>query len=210
MVKSDFQDVLLCPLETYQEGLAFFAGKGMMQSTLQRLAADLEERGIHYCVIGAVALNLHGYKRFTVDIDLLLSDEGLRRFREELAGRGYRPAFEGATKRFRAVEENIPIDVITAGEYPGDGRPKPVQFPEPQDASVTIAGIRTLRLEKLIELKLASGMTAPDRIKDLGDVQEVIRALRLDRDFAEKLDPYVRGRFLELQQAVAQARDRDD
>jgi hypothetical protein len=64
-------------------------------------------------------------------------------------------------------------------------------------------------LEKLIELKLASGMTAPDRVKDLGDVQELIRVLRLDRGFAEKLDPYVRARFLELQQGVAQAADRE-
>jgi len=209
MAKGDFQDVLQSPLETYEEGLAFLAGKGIMQSTLERLAADLEEHGIDYCVIGAVALNQHGYKRFTIDIDLLMSKEGLLRFREELAGRGYRPAFEGATKRFRAVKENVPIDVVTAGEYPGDGRPKPVQFPEPADASVTIAGVRTLRLEKLIELKLASGMTAPDRVKDLGDVQELIRVLRLDRSFAENLHPYVRERFLELQQGVAQAGDRD-
>lgn len=74
---------------------------------------------------------------------------------------------------------------------------------------MTIAGGRTLRLEKLIELKLASGTTAPDRIKDLADVQEVIRGLRLNRDFAEQLDPYVRGRFLELHQAVAQAEGRE-
>jgi hypothetical protein len=209
MVKGDFQHVLSSPLETYREGLAFFAGKGIMQSTLERLAADLEERGIDYCVIGAIALNQHGYKRFTVDIDVLLSKEGLERFRQELAGRGYRPAFEGARKRFRAVRENVPIDVVTSGEYPGDGKPKPVQFPEPKDASVMIAGVRTLRLEKLIELKLASGMTAADRVKDLADVQEVIRVLRLDREFAKKLDPYVRERFLELHQAVAEAEGRE-
>ncbi len=208
MDRVDFQDVLASPLETYREGMAFFAGKGMMRNTLQRLAADLEDRGIDYCVIGAVALNQHGYKRFTVDIDLLLSKEGLERFRQELVGRGYRPAIEGAMKRVRAVAENIPIDIITAGEYPGDGKPKPVRFPEPADESITLAGVRTLRLERLIELKLASGMTDADRIKDLGDVQEVIRTLRLERDFAEKLDPYVRGRFLELQHAVAQAEER--
>ena len=209
MTKGDFQDVLLSPLETYQEGIALFSGKGMMRSALERLAADLEERGIDYCVIGAVALNQHGYKRFTIDIDLLLSKEGLERFRQELTGRGYRPAFEGAKKRFRAVKENIPIDVVTAGEYRGDGKPKPIRFPEPADASVTIAGIRTLRLEKLVELKLASGMTAPDRLKDLADVQELIRALRLDRGFAARLHPSVRERFLELQQAVVTAEDRE-
>ncbi len=39
--------------------------------------------------------------------------------------------------------------------------------------------IRFVTLEKLIELKLASGMTAPDRLKDLADVQELIKITHL-------------------------------
>ena len=42
-------------------------------------------------------------------------------------------------------------------------------------------GIKYLSLEKLMELKLASGLTNPNRLKDLADVQELIRVLRLDR-----------------------------
>ena len=49
-----------------------------------------------------------------------------------------------------------------------------------------------LPLPMLIELKLASGMTAPHRLKDLADVQELIRAARLPRELADELDPYVR------------------
>ena len=49
-------------------------------------------------------------------------------------------------------------------------------------------------------------MTAPDRLKDLADVQELIKVKSLDASFAERLDPSVRGRFLELQEAVQQAR----
>jgi len=59
-----------------------------------------------------------------------------------------------------------------------------------------------LTLEKLIELKLASGMTAPHRLKDLADVQELIKVENLTADFAEKLNPFVREKFLELQKAV--------
>ena len=205
-MKGDFQDALLSPTDTYEEALAFFRGQGMLSNTLQRLGAELEEHGIDYCVIGAVALNQHGYKRFTVDIDLLLSREGLERFRAQLVGKGYRPAFEGAAKSFRAVGENVPIDVVTAGEYPGDGKPKPIRYPDPAEGFVVIGGIRTLPLEKLVELKLASGMMAPDRLRDLADVQDVIRLVKLDRGFAERLDPYVRGKFLELYEALAQAR----
>ena len=79
----------------------------MANETLRRLAQDLEERGIEYAVIGAVALNQHGYQRFTHDIDLLMTPEGLDRFRAELVGRGYRPAFEGAVKTFRATALNV-------------------------------------------------------------------------------------------------------
>ena len=45
-------------------------------------------------------------------------------------------------------------------------------------------------------------MTAPDRLKDLADVQELIKIKALTRDFADKLDPYVRNKYLELLDAV--------
>jgi hypothetical protein len=62
-----------------------------------------------------------------------------------------------------------------------------------------------LPLEKLIELKLASGMTAPHRLKDLADVLELIRARALAETFAEQLDPYVREKFSELWRAAQMA-----
>ena len=157
-------------------------------------------------VIGAVALMAYGYPRFTEDIDLVLTKEGLDAFHQELVGLGYVPAFQGAKKRLRSTRDSVPIEVIVTGEYPGDGKPKPVSFPVPSDASIEIDGVRVVTLEKLIELKLASGMTAPDRLKDLADVQELIKARGLTADFAEKLNPYVREKFLELWRAVEQAR----
>lgn len=210
MAAPDFQQIVASPVAAYDEGLAFLRGRGMANKTLARLAADLEGRGIDYTVIGAVALNQHGYRRFTEDIALLLSKDGLEAFQRDLVGRGYRPAFTGATKKFRSTAENVPIEIITTGEYPGDGRPKPVRFPDPGDSYVTIDGVRTLPLETLIELKLASGMSAPDRLRDLADVQELIRLKDLDAGFAEKLDPYVRDRFLELYGALRAAREREE
>lgn len=203
----DFQQMLASPTATYEEGLAFFRGEGMANKTLARLAEDLERLQIEYSVIGAIALNQHGYKRFTEDIDILLSKAGLERFQRELIGHGYRPAFPGATRMFRSTVENVPIEIVTSGEYPGDGQPKPVRFPEPSESSIVIDGVHTLTLEKLIELKLASGLSAPDRLKDLADVQELIRLKNLDTSFAASLDGWVQAKFLELQHAVAQSRD---
>jgi hypothetical protein len=66
-------------------------------------------------------------------------------------------------------------------------------------------GLRVLRLPRLVELKLASGMSAPHRLRDLADVQEIIKVRGLDAAFADQLDLSVRARYLELQEAVAAA-----
>ena len=188
--------------EMYAEGLRYFMGEGTLNKTLARLSHDLEESGIDYIVIGAVALLAHGYPRFTEDIDLVMTAEGLQKFHDELVGLGYVPAFPGAKKRLRSTTDGVSIEVMTAGEYPGDGKPKPVRMPVPAEASTEIDGIRFVTLEKLIELKLASGISAPYRLKDLADVQELIKIRKLDADFALKLDPYVRAKYLELEEAV--------
>lgn len=207
VIRPDFLEILSQPALAYEEALRFFRGAGLMNDTLKRLAADLDARGIAYSVIGAVALNQHGYQRFTRDIDVLMTREGLEKFTEELIGRGYRPAFSGATKTFRATAENVPIEVITAGEYPGDGKPKPVVFPDPANSYVEIDGIKTIPLEKLVELKLASGMTGLGRRRDLADVQELIRVRSLDASLAERLDLSVRAVYLELHDELVQARE---
>jgi len=136
-----------------------------------------------------------------------LTKDGLEKFTKELVGRGYRPAFEGATRKFRTTEENVSVEIITAGEFPGDGKPKPVAFPDPNESDTEIDGIKTISLEKLVELKLASGMTAPHRLKDLADVQELIKVKNLTADFAERLNPFVREKFLELQKSVTDAEE---
>jgi hypothetical protein len=189
-------------LDVYAEGRRYFMGEGSLNTALARVADDLKRHRIDYMVIGAVAMLAHGYPRFTEDIDLVMTAEGLEAFHRELIGLGYVPAFQGARKRLRSTRDNVPVEVIVSGEYPGDGKPKPVSFPEPADASVEIDGVRVVTLEKLIELKLASGMTAPDRLKDLADVQELIKARGLTSDFAEALNPYVREQFLRLCEAV--------
>lgn len=195
--------------DVYAEGLRYFMGQGDLHGALGQLCSDLDRRGIDYMIIGAVALMAHGYPRFTEDIDLVLTAEGLDVFHRELVGLGYVPASEGARKRLRATRGNVPVEIITSGDYPGDGRPKPVSFPVPVEASVEIDGARFVTLEKLIELKLASGMTAPDRLKDLADVQELIKLRGLTAEFAEALHPYVRALFARLCSAVERGR-RDD
>ena len=177
----------------------FFAGKGPIHSTLRRLADRLDREGMPYALMGAMALNLLGYARQTVDLGVLLTKEGLERFRREFVGRGYVPAFPGAVRSFRDSDTGVRIDFISTGEYPGDGKPKPVSFPDPSAASVAAGPYRVVSLEKLIELKLASGLSAPHRqLIDLADVQRSIEELSLPLELADRLDPSVQPEYCRL------------
>lgn len=191
-----------------REAGAYFAGAGALHITLERLAQRLQAEGIAYALIGGLAMAEHGYARLTEDIDLVLTPAGLDRFGQRLVGRGYRPAFHGARKTFRDTDTGVRIEILTSGEYPGDGLPKAVAFPDPDlpGVVVEIDGVRVIALDRLIELKLASGMTAPHRLRDLADVLELIRARQLARDVGERLDPWVRAKFDELW-AAAQGQD---
>jgi hypothetical protein len=189
-----------------EEARRFFMGKADVQRALERLAEVLDRKGIPYAIIGAMALNEWGYRRVTIDVDVLLSAEGLRELKAEVLGRGYVEKFPGS-RGMRDTENKIDIDVVVAGEYPGDGKPKTVVFPDPASAAVRGQRVALLSLPKLIELKLASGLSAPHRLKDLADVLELVRALSLPRDLGASLDASVRAKYEELWQA-AQAPDR--
>lgn len=184
--------------DVYHEGSRFFTEKGDVHKTLRRLVFRLKEEGLDYAIIGGMALAAHGYRRFTEDVGVLMTPEALRRFREKFVGLGYLPASATASKAFRDAQTRVKIEVLISGEYPGDGRPKPVVFPDPAEARVELDGLWVLKLEKLIELKLASGLSAPHRMRDLADVQELIGALNLPIGLAEQLDESVRAEYRRL------------
>ncbi len=171
--------------------------------TLARVTKRLKEEGIDYAIIGGMALVAHGYVRFTNDVDVLTTPEGLSRVHERLVGRGYRPAFQGARKKLRDTQTGIDVEFITTGEFPGDGKPKAIAFPKPSDASVERDGRSVISLPKLIELKLASGLSAEHRrLRDLADVQDLIIALKLPRDLGDQIDPSVRQEFFRMWDAA--------
>lgn len=192
--------------ELLSETEAFFMKEGKVHLTLKRLTQALETESIPYAIIGGMALNLLGYTRETVDVDILLTPQGLERFRERLVGRGYIPAFSGATKSFLDAETRVKVEALITGEYPGDGKPKAVAFPEPESVSEEHDGYRVITLKKLIELKLASGMTAPHRLRDLADVQDLISILELPLELGEQLDASVRSEYQRLWATVQEAR----
>lgn len=180
----------------FLEGSRHFERESRVHRTLERIAKRLDEIGVPYAVAGGMAMFFHGYRRFTEGVDILVTPEGLKKIHEELEGLGYAPPFE-KSRHLRDTETGVKIEFLVTGGYPGDGKPKPVAFPDPAVVFVEIDGIRFVDLHKLIELKLASG-TAVHRMKDLVDVQSMIERLNLPRDLSDNISPYVRDSYLKL------------
>jgi len=179
------------------EASMHFDEANSVHKTLRAITRRLTELGIPHAVVGGLAMFAHGYRRFTEDVDLVVTRDGMNQIIEKLEGLGYvQPA--GTSTKLRDTTTGVRIEFLITGQFPGDGKAKPVAFPDPADVAVEIGGIRFLKLPVLIELKLASGISAAHRLKDLADVQELIRTLQLPKDLAEILNPYVRAKYAEL------------
>jgi hypothetical protein len=175
----------------------FFMGTSDVHLALARITDKLDELGIPYAICGGMAVNAHGHQRATTDVDLLLTPEGHARFKAAAIGLGWVEKFPGS-RGVKDAQTRVPIDFLLTGGVPGDGVQRGVLFPDPEAAAVEIAGRRYLGLARLVELKLASGMSAPDRLQDLADVIQMIRKNALGEHFGDQLHPCVRPKFQEL------------
>lgn len=167
----------LRPGETFMDALreasAFFAKEGPVYDALARVTRHFADAGIDYAITGGMAMAAHGYMRFTADVDVLLARERIDAAAAVLHAAGYR-----REARRRWHDGLIPIDLFAVDD--------------PASIAIEIDGIQVIVLEKLIDHKLAS-----ERLHDLADVQRLIEGLNLPLDFADKLDPSVREKYIE-------------
>jgi hypothetical protein len=169
----------------------FFQGKSQQYRTLRRIVTRLEKANIPYAVVGGMAVNAHNYRRTTADVDLLLTEEGFAEFQRRFVPRHYRN-LPGRRRRFVDRTNEVGVDILVTGLFPGTGKPGPVAYPDPDQVSETIARFRVVDLTTLVQLKLAAR-----RYRDFGDVVELIRFNHLDESFAERLHRSVRRDFIE-------------
>jgi hypothetical protein len=184
-----------------REAGRFFMGDSDVHRALRKIVGILDEAAIPYAIVGGLALNAYGYQRATMDVDVLLTHEGLAALKQRVLGLGYAERVPGG-RGLRDLENRVDIDIVIAGEFPGDGKPKPVAFPDPALIAERGDAGALVPLTTLIELKLASGISAPHRMRDLADVLELIRAASLPASLAEQIDASVRPKYLELWQAA--------
>src|SRR5436309_6893319 len=86
----------------------------------------LEQAAIPHAIVGGVAVCLHGYRRNTVDLDLLIRKTDQAQVRAALEHAGYHWSSENA--EFRAPS-GIPVQFLLSGEKAGSD--SEVRLPEP-------------------------------------------------------------------------------
>ncbi|MBY0528306.1 MAG: hypothetical protein K2R98_33255 [Gemmataceae bacterium] len=169
----------------------FFQGTDRVHQTMQRVAEKLEEANIPYAIVGGMAVNAHGHKRTTGDVDFLVTGEGLTAFARLYVG----PDFDRVPRhprRFVDRNNGVHVDFLVTGLFPGSGKPGPIAYPDPADVSERIENRRVVTLTTLVQLKLAAR-----RYQDFADVVNLIRAQNLDESFATRLHPAVHGDYIE-------------
>ncbi|MCB9940437.1 MAG: hypothetical protein H6823_19525 [Planctomycetaceae bacterium] len=189
-------------LEVARRADLFFMEKSPIHDAMRRLTKTLRGMEIPFAIAGAMAANAHGHKQTTDDVNVLIGLQDLQRFKAQHIGHGWIDKHEGS-KSFHDTVNDVNIGVLIAGEFPGDGRPKPVAFPMPEAVTVFLGeGIPYVSLPTLLELKTACAMTTSHRPRDLDDVIQLIRANKLTLEYADQLNPYVQDKYRELWQAA--------
>lgn len=178
-----------------------------VRKALEELKRRCDREDIPFAVVGALAMRQHGYARFTEDIDVLTTAEGLTRLHDRLVGRGLAPREPGLRKKLHDTQHRVAIDVLVTGEHAGSPE-SPVVYPAPDAPDFVQAadGIRYARLDSLLAFKIASGIWG-HRPRDLADVQELIKINGLDESYAPRLPEALRDRFGELVAATRLERD---
>ena len=171
--------------------------------TTRRAHELLAGVNIPHAIVGGVAVCLHGYRRNTVDLDLLVRSTDAKAIRACFDGAGF--SWRAADKEFRSPS-GIAIQFVIAGDREGPGQE--ATFPDPAEPrTITlIEDIPTLSLAHLIQAKIACGLGSPRRThKDLADAVELIAIHNLDGAFARFLHKSIRKEFRAL---VRRAGDR--
>lgn len=172
----------------------FFQGRDEVHKSMRRLVKRLEKAGIPYAIRGGMAVYAHQYRRTTDDLDILLTPAGFDEFKNRFVPKYY-VNVEGRSRRFIDRLNEMTLDFLLTGLYPGLGKPGPFTFPDPEKVSQTIENYEVVNLPTLVDLKLAAR-----RYQDFADVVNLIRANGLDESFQTRLHPSVRRDFIECRE----------
>jgi len=163
----------------------------------------LRQARIAYRETGGIALNLHGAGRPTKDVDLIVRRSDWRRailaLRQIATDKlGIRFGLPGEPEPGLAVvgPHGIPIELWPEGTtHEQIAKIRGMQKARPHPAGKLAFTLRGDAVVALVNDKLASYLSAKDRLRDAADVQSLIKRLKLPLDFAARLAPEVRAAY---------------
>lgn len=169
-----------------------------ISETVLDLSRRLKSEEIPFALVGGLSLRHYGFVRHTENIDILTTPNGLELIHKKVVGLGYALRAAGLRKSLRNTRFKVNVDFIQSGEHAGSAS-SPYVYPDPRsDAFVDDpSGLRIPKLSTLLVIKLVSGLWGR-RLKDLADVQELIKANKLDESFSIELIPEVQEKYREL------------
>jgi hypothetical protein len=179
------------PVDPLQAITMFHRGRDPAHISMRRLVRRLEKSGIPHAVMGGMAVYVHGHRRLTDDVDVLLTRQGFEEFRRLFVPKHYKPDPKRG-RRFTDKANDVTVDILVTGLFPGRGEPGPVAFPDPAEAREQIGKIHYINLPTLIQLKLAAR-----RHQDFADVVNLIAVHDLDETFAGHLHPSLHRDYIE-------------
>ncbi len=171
-------------------------GNESLWNVAERCDALLTAAEIPYSICGGVAVCLHGYQRNTVDLDLVIRSGESDAVRRILTNVGF--VWNDVNAEFR-TPDGIVVQFLIAGQKAGKGTEVTIPDPIGELNVEQLQGLSVVRLSRLIEMKIASGMSNLRRThKDFADVVELIAVRNLDGSFARYLHKSLRPTFREL------------
>src|SRR5437763_9732896 len=151
---------------TLLDAMSLWEGTGTAVAQAARAVSSLlADNGIGNLIAGGLAVQLHGYPRTTIDVDIIVPD--VHRAHEFLVSHGYQASVRQPLAVIDSVRR-VKIDLLPAGKCL-----KPecqVLFPQPPPIP---AIMQPVDLRTLISLKLDSWKHSPARrMRDKADATE--------------------------------------
>lgn len=158
---------------------------------LEQIAMKAHELGLPFLIIGGHAVNLHGYSRFTKDVDLLIKRDLLPQWSELLTKMSFALSNQGATFcQFRNADVNVPsVDLMLVNQQTFEKLSAKAGVETQGGISFPIVAVEHLIALKLHVLKQD---LAHRRIKDFLDVVELVRLNGIDLQSTEMREIFER------------------
>lgn len=173
-------------------------------SEVENLCKILKEYDVSFCLLGGRSLPFYGYRRFTEDVDILVSDKDKDKLAKIPPGV---LSDHSRIQPFRvwimkdSSNNKTKVDMLFSSDKAGAG----ITFGDPQKISHDVNGIPVINLYDLIRVKISSGLSG-NRDEDLKDVRELIKANDLSASYMkeEKVDKIKKGYAVQYKKAKLQ------